>query len=81
MFIKHHSLEAYYLQRRLQLLETLNSFAKQSFAQEDFVMETDHWKIQMLEREYSDVIDPERLCATLKQIYPDNLFSIKSKES
>ncbi len=81
MLIKHHDLEAYYLQRRLDLLHILDQFAQQSFEEEDFTMDDDHWKLQMLKREYSDVIDPENLCQTLKRIYPDHLFSIGSRKS
>jgi hypothetical protein len=81
MFIKHHDLEAYYLQRRLELLHILDQFAQQSFDEEDFAMDDDHWKLQMLKQEYTDVIDPENLCQTLKRIYPDHLFSIESRKS
>lgn len=80
MFINNHDLEAYYLQRRLQLLNIIDRFANQSFEEEDFVMDDDHWKMKMLEREYSDVIDPEHLCQTLQRIYPEHLFSIKNKK-
>lgn len=80
MFIKHHDLETYYLQRRLELLNILDTFAQQAFDEEDFEMPDDHWKIKMLQNEFSDVIDPEHLCATLKRIYPEHLFSIKSKK-
>lgn len=76
MFIKHHSLEAYYLTRRLELLNILDQFANEAFIEEDFMMDDDHWKLQMLKNEYSDVIDPENLCSTLRRIYPDHLFGI-----
>jgi hypothetical protein len=81
MFIKHHDLEAYYLQRRLDLLNILDQFAHESFNEEDFSMDDDHWKMEMLKREYSDVIDPENLCSTLRKIYPDHLFCIESQKS
>lgn len=76
MLNKHHDLESYYLQRRLELLQILDQFANESFYEEDFNMDDDHWKLQMLKSEYSDVIDPENLCLTLKRIYPDHLFCI-----
>lgn len=81
MLIKHHDLEVYYLQRRLELLHILDQFAQEAFEDEDFHMDDDHWKLQMLRREYSDVIDPENLCLTLKRIYPDHLFGIESRKS
>jgi hypothetical protein len=81
MLIKHHDLEAYYLQRRLDLLNILDQFAHDAFSEEDFTMDDDQWKLEMLKREYSDVIDPENLCQTLKRIYPDHLFSIESRKA
>ena len=61
MLIKHHDLEAYYLQRRLELLRILDDFANQSFQDEDFHMDDDHWQVEMLRKEYSDVMDPEMI--------------------
>lgn len=80
MLIKHHDLEAYYLQRRLDLLNIFDQFAHDAFSEEDFTMDDDHWKLEMLKREYSDVIDPENLCQTLRRIYPDHLFAIESRK-
>ena len=81
MLNKNHSLEVYYLQRRLELIQILDQFANRAFEEEDFYMEDDHWQIKALEKEYSDVIDPENLCETLKRIYPTHLFGIKSRKS
>ena len=81
MLIKYHDLESYYLQRRIELLHLLDQFANESFDEEDIVMDDDHWKLQVLRREYSDVIDPENLCQTLKRIYPEHLFGIESRKS
>jgi hypothetical protein len=78
MLIKYHDLEAYYLRRRLDFLQILDSFAQKAFEEEEFVMTDDHWKIEMLEREFSDVNDPSSLCETLKKIYPEHLFEIKN---
>jgi hypothetical protein len=80
MFIKHHDLEAYYLQRRLELLSILDQFANQAFEDESFEIPKDNWKIEIIEKEYSDVIDPAHLCQTLRRIYPDHLFSIKNRK-
>lgn len=81
MLIKHHDLEGHYLRRRLDLLNILDQFAHDAFNEEDFTMDDDHWKLEMLKREYSDVIDPEDLCQTLRRIYPDHLFSIESRKA
>jgi hypothetical protein len=81
MLIKHHALEAYYLQRRLELLTILDQFATRAFEEEDFFMDDDHWQIKLLEKEYSDVMNPEDLCLTLKRIYPEHLFGKPTKKS
>ena len=78
MLNKHHDLEAYYLQRRIELLQILDQFAHEAFHDEDFHMDDDHWKLEILKKEYSDVIDPENLCRTLERIYPGHLFGIES---
>jgi hypothetical protein len=79
MILKLHDLEAYYLRRRLEFLETMNSFAHQSLQDEDFNVQDDDWRIEILEREFSDVSDPSNLCKTLKRIYPPHLFQIRNK--
>lgn len=81
MLIKYHDLEAYYLQRRLELLHQLDQFANEAFENEDYQVEDSDPKIEILRKEYSDVIDPENLCLTLRKIYPDHLFGIETKRS
>ena len=81
MIIKHHDLEIYYLQRRIELLHIFNQFADEAFDDDSFDENNIHPKIKILEEQYSDVIDPEHLCETLKRIYPDNFFSIKSRNT
>ena len=79
MLIKHHDLEVYYLQRRLELLHILDQFANEAFEDQDLDFGNDHPKIAILRKEYSDVIDPENLCQTIKRIYPDHLYNIESR--
>ena len=81
MIISHHSLEAYYLNRRLELLQRLNEFAEQSLYEEDFDENSLAPTIEMLKRQYTDVMDPENLCQTLKKIYPEELFGIESRRA
>ena len=81
MLIKYHDLEAYYLQRRLEFLHLLDQFANEAFDNEDYEMDDKDTKIEILRKEYTDVIDPENVCVTLKKIYPDHLFGIESKRS
>ena len=81
MLIKHHDHEAYYLQRRLELLQILDGFANDVLFNGEEELNDNHPKIQLLSKEYSDVIDPESLCQTIKRIYPDHLYSIESRLS
>lgn len=81
MIIKHHDLELYYLQRRIELLHILDQFAQETLSQEDFVMEDNHWKMEIIKDEYDDVIDPKNLCQTLQRIYPEHLFGIENNGS
>ena len=79
MIIRYHSLETYYLNRRLELLQRLDDYAEQTLHDEDFEMNDLNPVIKMLRREYADVIDPENICQTLKKIYPEELFGIESR--
>ena len=81
MILKHHDLEVYYLNRRMELVQRLNDFAEQSLHDEDFQMDDLHPVIEMLREQYSDVIDPENLCETLKRIYPEEMFGIESRRA
>ena len=81
MLIKYHDLETYYLNRRLELLQRLDSFAEQSLHDEDFEMNDLYPAIELLREQYADVIDPENLCQTLKKMYPEELFGIESRRA
>ena len=62
MIIRYNSLETYYLNRRLELLQRLDDYAEQTLHDEDLEMSDLNPVIDMLRREYADVIDPENLC-------------------
>ncbi len=79
MLIKYHDLESYYLNRRLELLGIMDQFAQEAFHDDEFEMPDNHPKIKMLQEQYSDVMDPESLCETLKKIYPEHLFDLHSR--
>ena len=81
MIMRYHSLETYYLNRRLELLQRLDAYAEQALYEEDFDENSLAPAIEMLKREYADVIDPENLCQTLRKIYPDHLFGIESRRA
>ncbi len=80
MLIKYHDLETYYLHRRLDLLSRLNEYAEQSLHDQDFDDDSLHPAIEILKKQYSDVIDPENLNRTLKRIYPKHLYGIESNK-
>lgn len=80
MLNRYHDHEAYYLKRRIELLRILDQFAYETFQDEDVIMDDEHWKLQILKNEYADVIDPDHLCSTLRNIYPEHLFKIESNK-
>lgn len=76
MFIKEHSLEEHYLRRRLDLLEHLDSFAREEFYNDDpeDIMSPNDPRIVLLRKHYGDVLNPYELNRTLKKIYPKHLY-------
>lgn len=78
MIHKFHDLEAHYLHRRLEFLQKLDSLVHQSLEEQDFHISHD-WRLEILEKEYSDVRDPSSLCKTIERIYPPDLFQVRSK--
>ena len=81
MIIRYHSLETYYLNRRLEFLQRLDAYAEQALYEEDFDENSLAPVIEMLKLQYADVVDPENLCQTLKKIYPDHLFGIEGRRA
>jgi hypothetical protein len=76
MFIREHSLEEHYLRRRLELLEYLDSFARDEFYNTDPEdrMSPDDPRITLLRKHYADVLNPYELNETLKSIYPAHQY-------
>lgn len=76
MFIKEHSLEEHYLRRRLDLLEQLDSFARDEFYNNDPEdrMSPDDTRLVLLRKHYCDVLNPYELNRTLKKIYPKHQY-------
>lgn len=81
MFIKEHSLEEHYLRRRLDLLEQLDSFARDEFYNDDPEerMKPDDYRLVLLRKHYCDVINPYELNETLKSIYPAKQYGPEPK--
>jgi hypothetical protein len=76
MFIREHSLEEHYLRRRLELLEYLDSFARDEFynTDEEDRMSEDDVRLVLLRKHYADVLNPYELNETLKSIYPAHQY-------
>lgn len=81
MFIKEHSLEEHYLRRRLDLLEQLDSFARDEFYNTDPEdrMSPDDQRLELLRKHYCDVLNPYELNETLKSIYPAKQYGPEKK--
>ena len=82
MFIKEHSLEEHYLRRRLDLLEQLDSFARDEFYNTDPEdrMSPNDPRLELLRKHYCDVINPYELNETLKSIYPAKQYGPETKK-
>ena len=76
MFIREHSLEEHYLRRRLDLLDQLDSFARDEFynTDPDERMAEDDIRLVLLRKHYADVLNPYELNETLKKIYPAHQY-------
>ena len=81
MFIKEHSLEEHYLRRRLELLEQLDSFARDEFYNTDpeDKMSPDDIRLVLLRKHCCDVLNPYELNETLKSIYPAKQYGPEKK--
>ena len=74
MFLSHYYKERSLYDRRVQLLDILDSFAREAFDDEDFSMKEDDPRMNILRREFSDVLNPIDVEKALKEIYPERLY-------
>ncbi len=70
MFLSHYYKEKALYERRLQLLEILDDFARDAFYNEDYKMNDEDPKLSILRKEFADVINPVNVEEGLKKIYP-----------
>ena len=71
-FIREHALERFWLERRLSLLNLLDSLAEEHYyaeCEEDSPKENSH-KMMLIRNHYRDVLDPANVADTIKKIYP-----------
>ena len=74
MFLSHYYKEKALYERRLQLLEMLDDFARTAFYDEDYSMNGDDPKLAILRKEFADVLNPVNVEEELKKIYPERLY-------
>ena len=75
MFLSHYYKERSLYDRRVQLLDILDSFAREAFDDEDFSMKEDDPRMIILRREFADVLNPVDVEKALKEIYPERLYT------
>ena len=75
MFLSHYYKERSLYDRRVQLLDILDNFAREAFDNEDFSMKEDDPRMVILRREFSDVLNPVDVEKALKEIYPERLYT------
>lgn len=76
MIIEHHEREAYILRRRLELLEILNETIM-ACVRNRTPIEADDGQIEHITSEFSDVLTPADVCASIRKIYPPRVFGAK----
>jgi hypothetical protein len=74
MFLSDYNKEKALYERRLQLLDILDDFARTAFYDDDFVMKEDDPKMIVLRKQFADVLNPVDVENSLKEIYPDHLY-------
>ena len=75
MFLSHYYKERSLYDRRVQLLDILDNFAREAFEDKDFLMREDDLRMVILRREFSDVLNPVDVEKALKEIYPERLYA------
>ena len=80
MFLSNYYKERSLYDRRVQLLDILDSFAREAFDDEDFSMKEDDPRMIILRREFSDVLNPVDVEKALKEIYPTHLYSKQTSD-
>ena len=77
MLIREHALEEYWLNKRIELLHRLDDLAEETYNDNDLAMTEDDPRIDILKKQYADVIDPVDVEKVLKSIYPRHLYAPK----
>ena len=75
MFLSHYYKERSLYDRRVQLLDILDNFAREAFDDEDFSMKEDDPRMVILRKQFADVLNPVDVEKALKEIYPERLYT------
>ena len=67
-------------ERRLQLLDILDDFARNAFYDEDYTMKEDDPRLVILKKQFADVLNPIDVEKALKEIYPPHLYLMPQNE-
>ena len=74
MFLDYYYKERMLYERRLQLLDIFDGFARDAFYDEDYTMKEDDPKMVILRKQFADVLNPINVEEELKRIYPSNQY-------
>lgn len=80
MFLDYYYKERMLYERRLQLLDILDGFARDAFYDEDYSMKEDDPKLVILRKQFADVLNPVNIKEELKRIYPEHLYKPKNSD-
>ncbi len=67
-------------ERRLQLLDMLDDFAREAFYDEEYTIDENDPKMLMLRKQFSDVLNPVDVEKSLKEIYPEHLYKMPTQK-
>lgn len=80
MFLDTYYKEKALYERRLQLLDILDDFARNAFYDEDYIIKEDDPKMVILQKQFADVLNPFDVEKSLKEIYAINQYGTKRKK-
>lgn len=75
MFLDSYYKEKNLYERRLQLLDILDDFARNAFYDEEYTMDDNDPKLVIIRKQFADVLNPINVEQSLKDIYPDHLYT------
>jgi hypothetical protein len=77
MFLKVYYKEKVLYERRLQLIDMIDDFARSAFYDEDFTIDENDNRLVIIRKQFDDVLNPCDVEKALKEIYPEHLYAPK----